>query len=73
MRNSDARSRKNIVETYTKERIEFIFYLRFYKRSNLTQYLTQFSKNNGQLTIQQKLRSTFHQQNYGHCFDKSDL
>ena len=74
MRNSDARSRKNIVVTYTKKRIEIIFYLRFYKRNNLAQY----SK-----LLQQKIqwspdhsaksRSPFYQRNYGHCFDESDV
>ena len=61
MRNSDGRSRKNMVVTYTKKRIEFIFYLRFNKRSNLAQYSkllqqsikTYLAKNDGHLTIQQ--------------------
>ena len=81
MHNSDTRSRKNIVVTYTKERIKFIFYQRFYKRSNFAQYSklfqqsikTYLAKNNGHLTIQQNHGQPFHQRNYGHCFDENDV
>ena len=46
MRNSDTQLRKNTVVTYTKERIEFIFYLRFYKHSNLAQYSKLLQQSN---------------------------